>query len=332
MSDEMIITRTPLRISFAGGGTDLPDFYRSEEGAVLSAAIDKFVYVTLKRHGSLFDEALRLNYFETELVQRVDEVRNDIARECLRMLHVDPPLYISTIGDVPASSGLGSSSSFAVGLLNALHAYRGERVPAGVLAEEAARIEIDVLGRPIGKQDHYAAAYGGMHLYRFRRDGSVTVETQQFSEGAPEMLFEHLMMFWTGIRRDAGSVLAEQKRNTVDRVANLRAMRDSVSSLRELLQGQWDSQSLGAALNAGWTEKRQMASTISNGRIDEWYERGLAAGAAGGKLCGAGGGGFLLFAVEPARRDAVRRALHDLRELTVRYEVRGSRVLLPAGW
>jgi D-glycero-alpha-D-manno-heptose-7-phosphate kinase len=259
-------------------------------------------------------------------------VKNDIARECLRMLHVDPPLYISTIGDVPASSGLGSSSSFAVGLLNALHAYRGERVPAGVLAEEAARIEIDVLGRPIGKQDHYAAAYGGMHLYRFRKDGSVTVEAQQFAEGTPEKLFESLMMFWTGIRRDAGSVLTEQKRNTAERTSNLRAMRESVSALRELLQSGCDISQFGAALNAGWAEKRQMASTISNGQIDAWYERGLAAGASGGKLCGAGGGGFLLFVVEPDKRDSVRRALSDLRELPVSHEVRGSRVLLPAGW
>src|SRR5215204_4405554 len=167
----VIVTRTPLRVSFAGGGTDLPEFYRFDDGAVFSTAIDKYVYVTVKRHSELFYEPIRINYSKTEQVNELSEIENGIARECLRLLEIEPPIYISTVADAPASSGLGGSSSFAVGLLNALHAYRGERVSAGQLADEACHIEIKVLGEPIGKQDQYAAAFGGLNFLRFHGDG-----------------------------------------------------------------------------------------------------------------------------------------------------------------
>src|SRR5271170_4751491 len=172
---KMVLTRTPLRVSFAGGGTDLSDFYERDYGAVLSTAIDQYIYVTVKRHGDIFDEKVRLNYSKSEGVVSVDAVKNNIARECLRFLQIDPPIYISTVGDLPASTGLGGSSSFAVGLLNALHAFRGERVSAGQLAEEACHIEIEVLKEPIGKQDQYAAAFGGLNFLRFSPGGGVTV-------------------------------------------------------------------------------------------------------------------------------------------------------------
>src|ERR671926_26814 len=163
----VIMTRTPLRVSFAGGGTDLADFYEREPGAVFSTAINKYIYVTVKRHGRIFNESIRLNYSKSEQVLRIDDIENDIARECLRFLEIEPPVYISTVADLPASTGLGGSSSFAVGLLNALHAFRGERVSAGQLAEEACHIEIDVLRQPIGKQDQYAAAFGGLNFFSF---------------------------------------------------------------------------------------------------------------------------------------------------------------------
>ena len=162
---KVIVTRTPLRISFAGGGTDLPEFYEVEEGAVLSAAVDKYVYVTVKRHSELFNEPIRLNYSRTEQVNSIDEIENNIARECLKFLEIEPPIFISTVADMPASTGMGGSSAFAVGLLNALHAFRGERVTAGQLAEEACYIEMEVLKEPIGKQDQYAAAFGGLNLF-----------------------------------------------------------------------------------------------------------------------------------------------------------------------
>lgn len=326
----MIVTRTPLRISFAGGGTDLPDFYERDYGAVLSTAIDKYIYVTVKRHSELFYEPIRLNYSRSEQVNRVNEIDNDIARECLLLLGIDPPIYISTVGDMPASTGLGGSSSFAVGLLNALHAYRGERVSAGQLAEEACHIEIDVLGQPIGKQDQYAAAFGGINFFRFRSGGHVAVEPQRLANGALGELFDHVQIFWTGHQRDASHVLAEQKANTASKFESLLAMRRHADVLHQLMTGEHvDARCFGRILDETWQLKRRLASTISNPEIDAWYERARAHGAIGGKLCGAGGGGFLLFIVPPERQDCVRRALSDLMQVPVRYEVHGSQLVHP---
>lgn len=325
----LIVTRTPLRVSFAGGGTDLPDFYEQESGAVLSTTINKYLYVTVKRHGELFGEGFRLNYSQTEQAQRLDEIKNNIARECLRFLKIEPPLYISTIGDLPEFSGLGSSSSFAVGLLNALHAYRGERVSASQLAEEASHVEIERLKRPIGKQDHYAAAFGGLNFFTFLPDGSATVASQRLPEGVIGRLFDHLLMVWTGIQRDAGSVLIEQQRNTASNLQALQAMREHARQLSALTRNGFDPLAFGRILDETWRLKRQLATTITNDRIDAWYERALEAGAVGGKLCGAGGGGFLLFVMPPARRAAVRQVLGDLTDVPIGYEAQGSRVLLP---
>ncbi|MGH2587584.1 MAG: GHMP kinase, partial [Dehalococcoidia bacterium] len=180
----LVVTRTPLRVSFAGGGTDLPDFYERDYGAVFSTTITKYVYVTVKPHSEFFYEPIRINYSRTEQVNRVDEIENDIARECLRLLEIEPPIYISTVADLPASSGLGGSSAFAVGLLHALHTYRGERVSPAQLAEEACHIEIDVLKQPIGNQDQYAAAFGGLNYLRFNADGGVAVEPHRATNGA----------------------------------------------------------------------------------------------------------------------------------------------------
>jgi len=325
----LIVTRTPLRVSFAGGGTDLPGFYERDYGAVLSTTIDKYLYVTVKRHGELFDEGFRLNYSQTEQAQRLEGIKNNIARECLRLLNISPPLYISTIGDLPEFSGLGSSSSFAVGLLNALHAYRGERVSASQLAEEASSVEIERLQRPIGKQDHYAAAFGGLNFFTFMPDGSVTVASQRLPEGVIGRLFDHLLMVWTGIQRDAGLVLTEQQRNTANNLHALHVMREHARQLSSLTRNGFDPMVFGRVLDETWRLKRRLATTITNDRIDAWYERALGAGAFGGKLCGAGGGGFLLFVMPPERRAEVRQALGDLMEVPLRYEAQGSRVLLP---
>jgi len=326
-----VVTRTPLRVSFAGGGTDLPGFYERDGGAVLSTTIDKHLYVTVKRHGELFNEGFRLNYSLTEHVRALDEIQNHIARECLRLLHVDPPLYISTVADVPDFSGLGSSSSFAVGLLNALHAMRGERVSAGQLAEEASHVEIDILKRPIGKQDHYAAAFGGVNFFRFLPGGSVTVESQHLAPGLIERLFDHLLMVWTGIQRDAGVVLSEQNANISNRLDHLQEMREHAEQLQALIRNGFSPVEFGRVLDDTWSLKRQLASKITNDRIDQWYQQAKQAGAVGGKICGAGGGGFLLLVTPPDRRDVVRRAVADMTELPIRYEAHGSRVLLPAG-
>jgi D-glycero-alpha-D-manno-heptose-7-phosphate kinase len=328
----IVVTRTPLRISFAGGGTDMPEFYRIDGGAVLSAAVDKYVYVTVKRHSELFNEPIRINYSRSEQVNTIAEIENNIARECLKFLKIDPPIYISTVADMPASTGMGGSSAFAVGLLNALHAFRGERVTAGQLADEACHIEMDVLGEPIGKQDQYAAAFGGLNLLRFGRDGRVTVEPQPVVNGAVSYLFSNIMMFWTGHQRPAASVLTEQKANTAQNLEVLQRMRNDAYELRALCSGaQINLDQLGQALHRGWILKRRLASKITSSEIDRNYERAMEAGAEGGKLCGAGGGGFLMFIVKPEKRDLVRRALAHLPLVSLGYEVHGSRVLYPSG-
>ena len=324
----LVITRTPMRISFAGGGTDLPEFYKVEKGAVLSTAIDKYVYVTVKRHGTLHNETYRLNYAETEHAQELDDVKNEIARECLRLVPVEAPLYISTVGDVPASSGLGSSSSFSVGLLNALHALRGEAVSPAQLLDEAVTVEIDMLGHPIGKQDQAAAAYGGFNCFRFDTDGTVQLEPHSPLQTNFANLFDHFQMFWTGISRDSASVLEEQKRNTPGQMDHLRQMCDQAEQLNKRVRKDLNIESFGQTLDQGWQLKRSLASNITNNTIDAWYQAALDAGAIGGKICGAGGGGFLLFVTPLEHHENVRRALSDLKELPLNYEPRGSVRLL----
>ena len=328
----MIVTRTPLRISFAGGGTDLAEFYEQEFGAVFSTAIDKYIYVSVKRHGEVFDERVRINYSKSEVVDEIDDVRNDIARECLKFLDIDPPIYVSTVGDLPASTGLGGSSAFAVGLLNALHAFIGERVTAGQLAEEASHIEIEVLGEPIGKQDQYAAAFGGLNLFCFKPGGAVTVEPQRVRNGDLAELFDCMMLFWTGHQRDASSVLTEQRANTMSKFDSLTRMRDHAHKLQRLVtEREASPAAVGGVLHESCQLKRELASSITNPRIDAWYDAAMNAGALGGKLLGAGGGGFLLFVVEPEHQERVREAMDGLTEVPTWYEVHGSQVLSPGG-
>lgn len=330
-AEKMVVTRTPLRVSFAGGGTDLPDFYEREEGAVFSSAVDKYVYVTVKRHSELFNEPIRLNYSRTEQVNSIGEIENNIARECIKLLEIQPPIFVSTVADMPASTGMGGSSAFAVGLLNALHAFRGERVTAGQLAEEACYIEMEILKEPIGKQDQYAAAFGGLNLLRFGTRGRVTVEPQQITNGAIPRLFRRVMMFWTGHQRPAASVLTEQKAKTPANLATLLHMRDQAHELRKLFSGHdVDIVRLGEILDEGWKLKRRLGSKITTSDIDHYYDRAMEAGALGGKLCGAGGGGFLMFLVRPDEQEAVRHALAKLKTVPLGYDVHGSRVLYPA--
>ncbi len=326
----LVITRTPLRLSFAGGGTDLPDFYRQDWGAVFSTTIARYVWVTVKRHSDLFFEPIRINYSKSEQVHTIDEIENDIARECLRFLAIEPPVYVSTVGDVPASTGLGGSSAFAVGLLNALHALRGDRVSPGQLAEEASHIEIDVLKQPIGKQDQYAAAFGGLNVFCFRPNGTVTVEHQRLTRDVQDQLFGSMLMFWTGHQRDAAAVLNEQRGNIESAYQRLELMRDQAMQLQSLvLDRQLDAQAFGRLLDEGWRLKRGLASSITTGQIDGWYEAALSAGAYGGKLCGAGGGGFILLIAPPDCHEAIRYALHDLMEMSVQPEAHGSQLMLP---
>lgn len=323
-----VTTITPQRLSFSGGGTDFPDFFREHGGAVVSSAIDKYIYVTVKRHSPLFGEAYRLSYSKTEHVQSLDEIENDIARECLRLVHVEPPLFIATTSDLPALSGLGSSSSFAVGLLYALHTLRGEDASAGQLAEEACRVEIEMLNRPIGKQDQYAAAFGGLNYIAFRPDGRVHLDPLWLPADGVLTLFRNSMLFWTSIQREASAILHEQRTNIGEMTSTLLQMRDMAAVYRDvLLEDPLDPGRLGSLLDAGWHAKRGLASNISSATIDAYYARALNSGALGGKIAGAGGGGFMYLVVPPEKHDAVRRALSEMVDVTVHYEPRGTRLL-----
>lgn len=310
----MIVSKTPLRISFAGGGTDFPSFYNSNEyGAVLSTCIDSYIYVSIKKHSSLFDERFRLNYSEAELVNEVDDIKNAIIRECLRFLQIDDRLYISTIADAPAMSGLGSSSAFCVGLLNALYKYRRIAVSPGRLAEEAAHIEIDVLKRPMGKQDHYAAAFGGLNYFVFYSDGTVTVKPVVLSDHLIVHLSDSMISFWTRQTRPAESVLAEQEMNTGKNNEVLVAMRNQALDLMKLLYDEHFSiEKFGRVVHEGWVMKRQLASKICNDAINTYYEIAMQHGAYGGKISGAGGGGFLNIFASSDTQDEIVAELKKL--------------------
>lgn len=319
----MIITRTPLRISFTGGGTDLPAFYKNGYGAVVSTSIDKYIYITVNKR---FDDSIRVSYSQTEIVNHVDELKHDIARECLRMVGISGGIEITSIADIPSGTGLGSSSSFAVGLLNALYTYVGERLSAEELANRACQIEINVLGHPIGKQDQYAAAYGGVNYFTFERNGDVQREKISISNNDLRNMNRKLMMFYTGIRRSADGILSRQSQETKNKMEVLTFMRDQANHMRDGLVHEGFTPKFAKMLDEAWQKKKSITSEISNPEIDELYQKAISAGALGGKLLGAGGGGFILLYCEEQYQPAVREAL-GLRELDFEISLNGSRVV-----
>ena len=323
----MLVVQTPLRVSFLGGGTDFREFYEQEEGCVLSSAIDKYIFVIIKPR---FDAKIRLGYTRTELVDGLDQVQHELMREALRLTGITSQVEVATMGDIPSQgSGLGSSSTVTVGCLHAMYAHKGLLVDAETLARQACMIEIDTLGKPIGKQDQYIVAYGGLRFIRFCTDGMVEIERVDISEELRRALDERLLLFYTGVTRRAGSILKEQVAHIGERMAVLRGLKSlALDARRYVLQGQLDA--LGTALDQGWSLKRQLASSISNASIDEMYEAARHAGALGGKITGAGGGGFLLLYCPPKHQDAVRYALRGLRELPFRLERDGSKVIFDA--
>jgi D-glycero-alpha-D-manno-heptose-7-phosphate kinase len=327
----MIISRTPFRVSFVGGGTDLREFYTKTYGAVTSTAINRYMYVTVNRVSSYFDYKIRVSYSKTELVKKVKDVRHPIVREALMLMGLDGGLEIHSMADIPSQTGLGSSSSFTVGLLNALHAFKGEHASAEQLAQEACKIEIEVLKEPIGKQDQYIAAYGGLKHIRFNPDETVYVDPIICSPDTREALFSNLMMFFTGWSRPASSILSKQKKATVDKIGVLTKMRDLTKELNEVLTSGKDLDRFGRLLHENWMLKRELVGGISNTGIDEYYEKACDAGALGGKLLGAGGGGFLLFYVEKQNQDRVRKALSKLMEVDVNFEPQGSKIIYVGG-
>jgi len=320
----VIITQTPLRISFAGGGTDFKGFYDKEYGAVVSAAIDKYIYVIIKER---FDDLIRVGYTRTEMVESVDEIQHELVRECMRMVGIKNGIEVSTMADIPSEgSGLGSSSTVTVGLLNALYAYKGEAVTAEILARQSCEVEIDVLGKPIGKQDQYIAAYGGLRYFKFFENDEVDVENIDIDESARQRLCESLLLFYTGSTRKSSDVLTEQKGNIDSKMPILVEMRNQADELaRHLKVG--TIASIGQTLREGWAKKKQLASGITNPQIDELFDLAMSAGAIGGKLTGAGGGGFFLVCTPPENRAGVRKKLAHLRELPINLSRDGSKII-----
>ena len=314
-------------MSFVGGGSDLPAYYRRFGGAVVSTAIDQYVYITVNRK---FDQHIRVSYSRTEEVAKASQIKHPLVRESLKLLQVEGGVEITSIADIPSrGSGLGSSSSFTVGLLHALHAYAGRYASAEQLARECCEIEIERCGEPIGKQDQYAAAFGGLNYMQFHPDDGVTVDPILCQRETIERLQDHLMVFYTGITRSASKVL-KSTQNAVarrkDKQKLLAAMVDLAGQMKSQLQKN-NLAAFGEIIHENWLLKRRLNGIISNDAIDRWYRLARRAGAVGGKLLGAGSGGFLMFYAPPEKHEAVERALKNLRRVPIGFEPQGSRII-----
>ncbi|MBI3551272.1 MAG: GHMP kinase [Elusimicrobia bacterium] len=319
----MIISRTPFRISFAGGGTDLPAFFREHAGAVVSTAIDKYMYITVNRY---FDDRIMLKYSQTELASKVSEIRQPILREALKLTGIAGGVEITSMADIPGGTGLGSSSSFAVGVLHALHAFKGEFVTAEQLAREACDIELLRLKEPGGKQDQYIAGYGGFQFFEFMPDGTVKADPVIFPEKVRTDLRERLILLFSGVTRRSGPLLRRQRARFKVKEQGLRRLRELAEfARRELQLGMVDG--LGELLHESWEIKKSLAGGVSNPRIDRAYAAARRAGASGGKILGAGGGGFLLLYAPPKKRAPVLKALRGWREIPFEFEPEGSKII-----
>jgi D-glycero-alpha-D-manno-heptose-7-phosphate kinase len=322
----MIISQTPLRIGLLGGGTDLPGYYREHGGRVLNAALDKYVYVIVKQR---FDDDIYVNYSKKEIVSRVDDLEHELVREAMHMAGVLKGVEITTLADIPSGggSGLGSSSAVTVGLLQALFAYQGRQVSAEELAERACTIEIERCRKPIGKQDQYIAALGGIRDIRFGPGDEVDAREIGISAAERRALQQQIMLFYTGITRSADSILVEQRANIESTRPQLDLLRDLAGLAADRLRS-GDVDAIGPAMRESWEAKRKLASGVSNDQIDTAVTRALEAGATGAKLTGAGGGGFLLVICPTERQRAVRENLSGMRELPVSLDRLGSRIVL----
>ena len=319
----MIIVQTPLRVSLFGGGTDFPSYFLSEGGCVLTSAIDKYIFVIIKDR---FDEKLRIGYTRTEIVDHVDEIAHELIREALRKTNITRGVEILTMGDIPAGSGLGSSSVVTVGALHALYTYQNMLVSRDRLAQEACDIEVGILGKPIGYQDQYIASFGGLQFVEFQKDGTVQCEVVGIAPEVRKLLSQNIMLFFTGTTRKAESILTEQKENIKHNLPVLRELKQMAHAARDsLLAGKVDE--IGTLLHASWQLKKKLASNITNDELDVNYQLAISAGALGGKITGAGGGGFLMLYCPIEKQAAVRAALHQMHELPVQLEKDGSKVI-----
>jgi len=322
----MIISRTPLRMSFVGGGSDLPTYYRQYGGAVLSTAVDKYVYVSVNKK---FDGGIRIAYSKTEEVDHIEKIEHRLVRATLQMLEIPGGIEVTSTADIPSrGTGLGSSSAFTVGLINVLSAYLGRHVSAEQLGRLSCEIEIDRCGEPIGKQDQYASAYGGLSLIEFKPDDSVLVTPLVLQRKIREAVESNILVFYTGITRSASGILKEQSSSVADSTGKqkmLNRMVELVYELRDELQN-GHLNSMGEILDENWRLKKQLASGITSDAIDDWYAKAKSHGALGGKLLGAGAGGFLMFYAPSERHDVIEKAL-GMRRIHFGFEPLGSRII-----
>jgi len=327
----MIITRSPLRISIAGGGTDLPSYYREHEGFLISAAIDKYVFVTITRP---FSPGIYIKYSQIEHINNIQGVQHPIIREGLELFKKEnelPQIEITTLADIPAGTGLGSSGSFTTALIKGLYAHEKQLITTYDLAELACDIEINKLSEPIGKQDQYIAAHGGITCFTFHKDDKVTVQPLNISSDTINDLEDHLLLFFTGFSRSASNVLRDQKEKTIshntDMLANLHFVKELGYRAKDLLENGKTSE-FGELMHEHWLHKKNRSSGMSNNKIDDWYEIGLKNGAIGGKLVGAGGGGFLLFYADDKKK--LRKAMREqgLEEVRFKFDFEGTKVIL----
>ena len=323
----MIISRTPLRMSFAGGGSDLPSYYQEFGGAVLSTAINKYVYVNVNRK---FDDGIRVGYSKNEEVSKVNQIEHPLVRNSLEYLKIPGGIEITTIADIPSNgTGLGSSSTFTVGLLNALNAYLGNAASPEQLAKDACHVEIGLCAEPIGKQDQYAAAFGGLNLIEFYPNESVSVTPIACSSTSLKQIQDHLLVFYTGKTRSASSLLEQQAKEIAQDGQKKQSIHKMVQLARDLaveLQANRVA-ALGEILHEGWMLKKGLVKGISEPEIDAWYERALAAGAQGGKILGAGAGGFLMLFASPERHEAIKQALSPLRSIPMGFDYAGTQII-----
>jgi len=323
----MIISRTPFRISFFGGGTDYPAWYRKHGGAVLATTIDKYCYITCRYLPPFFEHKYCVIYSKMEYCQTIDEIAHPAVREVLRYLHMDRGIEIHHDGDLPARSGLGSSSAFTVGLLHALYALKGRMVGKHQLAMESVHLEQDVLKETVGSQDQVLAAYGGFNHISFLPNGEVSVRPVTVTHDRIRELNSHLMLFYTGIKRTASNVAATYVNDIEERRRQLRLMKDLVEESISIVNNGQDLTPFGELLHEAWQAKRSLSGTVSNSHVDEIYDSAISAGAIGGKLIGAGGGGFILLFVPPHRQKAVREKLNNLIHVPFKFEFSGSQII-----
>lgn len=323
----MIISRTPLRISFVGGGSDLKSYYKYKPGTVVSTAIDKYIYITVNKK---FDNKIRASYSKTENVDNVDQIEHNLIRECMKKAGIDGGIEVTSMADIPSEgTGLGSSSAYTVGLLNALYAYLGKHVSAKQLAEEASEIEIDILKDPIGKQDHYIAAYGGLQHIQFNPDDSVFVDPVICLTETKKEFERRLLLLYTGMTRSASSILSVQSKNMQSKDDKRGTMEKMVALTKDMQTDLRKNKlnSIGKLLHKNWILKKTMAQGVSNKIIDNWYKIGRKNGAIGGKILGAGGGGFLLFYADSEKHAKIISALPKLRPISFAFEPQGSKII-----